>query len=613
MNYMPWPLLSARRRGGTDPNAVAPTCLALVALLAAHAQDVRLPTAATLSEAGPDWRLAAQTPAAPTPHPPTPAVVTNATRQFRATKRYLELPVKNGAPKRWLSLRVGGQVVRDFQIELADAQPDWWAYLELSPFRGQEVVVEVDQLPATSSGLRALDQADRLRGTEPLYQERLRPQFHFSSRRGWNNDPNGLVFYQGEYHLFYQHNPYGWSWGNMHWGHAVSRDLVHWRELGEALFPDRHGTAFSGSAVVDADNTTGFARGQHPALVAIYTAAGGDNRLSRGQPFTQDLAFSTDRGRTWTPYAHNPVLPHLVGSNRDPKVQWYAPGHEWLMALYLDGSDYALFRSPDLKRWARLGGIQIPGTSECPEFFRIPVAGQPGQTRWVFYGGNGRYLVGRFDGRTFTPETGPYNLNRGDCFYASQTYNNLPASDGRRILIAWGPVALPGMPFNQMMDFPVELTLRPTPEGLRLFANPVRELQTLVSHTDRFPSQVLNPGANPLAAVRAELMDFRADIIPAQCDRLILSIRGVPLTYDAHQEELACRGKKAHVALAEGHLHLRLLADRASIEIFAADGRCYMPMGVILDPANRSLALRAEGGPARVAALELRHLKSAWK
>ncbi|HWQ91869.1 MAG TPA: glycoside hydrolase family 32 protein, partial [Clostridia bacterium] len=298
--------------------------------------------------------------------------------------------------------------------------------------------------------------------------EPLRPQFHFTSRRGWLNDPNGLVFYKGEYHLFYQHNPYGWGWGNMHWGHAVSPDLVHWKELPIALYPDEHGTMFSGSAVVDWNNTAGFQSGSEKPLVAMFTAA--------GKPFTQGLAFSNDRGRTWTKYENNPVLPHIVAENRDPKVIWHAPEQKWVMALYLDESDYALFASKDLKRWEKLSDVRIPGDSECPEFFEMPVEGREGETRWVFYGASGRHLVGKFDGTTFKPEGGPQELQRGNCWYASQTYSDIPARDGRRILIPWGRMTArevpfhQGMPFNQMMGLPVELTLRNTDDGLRLCA-----------------------------------------------------------------------------------------------------------------------------------------------
>src|SRR5579871_4253572 len=190
----------------------------------------------------------------------------------------------------------------------------------------------------------------------------------------------------------------------MTWGHAVSRDLIHWQQLPNAIEPDELGTIFSGSAVVDRNNTAGFKTGKEPPLVAIYTAAGDTSPASKGQPFTQCLAYSNDRGRTWTKYAGNPVLKHIVADNRDPKVVWHAPTHRWIMALYLDKEDYALFASPDLKEWTRLQTLTVPGCGECPDFFEMPVGDDPNNRKWVFTAANGHYLIGAFDGRQFTPE-----------------------------------------------------------------------------------------------------------------------------------------------------------------------------------------------------------------
>jgi fructan beta-fructosidase len=531
-------------------------------------------------------------------------LVQDASLAFTATNHFLNLPVKNGAPSRHLKLVANGTVERDFTMELADGTPDWWAFIDLTPFQGQPMVLNVDRLRNDSLALKTVCQSDNIMGSESLYREKLRPQFHFSSQRGWNNDPNGLVYYQGEYHLFYQHNPYGWNWGNMTWGHAVSPDLVHWQELGNALYPDEHGAMFSGSAVVDWNNTAGFQTGDEKTLVCIFCAA--------GKPFTQGIAYSNDRGRTWTKYKNNPVLQHIAGENRDPKVIWYAPENKWVMALYLDGNNYALFSSTNLKQWEKLSDVVLPGDSECPEFFKISVDGNEQNTRWVFYGGSGRYLIGKFDGKTFTPESEPQDLQHGNCWYASQTFNDIPAPDGRRILIPWGRMNTPGMPFNQMMGIPVELTLRTTDEGLRLTANPAREIASLRMPAHSLKPQTLHPGDNPLAGLNGELIDLNTEIAPGDATKIIFILRGVPVTYDVLKQELSCQDRKAQLKPEGGRIRLRLMVDRTSIDIFGNDGRLYMPMGVMVPAGNTSLQVSAQGGSAQINSLEVFELRSAW-
>ncbi|MFI8961729.1 GH32 C-terminal domain-containing protein [Streptomyces sp. NPDC053493] len=246
------------------------------------------------------------------------------------------------------------------------------------------------------------------------YTETYRPQFHFSPAKNWMNDPNGLVWFQGEYHLFYQYNPNGNTWGDMSWGHAVSRDLVHWKELDLALPHDAEEMVFSGSAVVDHDNTTGFGTKENPAMVAVYTS-----HFKNGGKQAQSLAYSTDRGRTWTKYAGNPVLD--IGSTefRDPKVQWYAPTRSWLMTVSLSAEHKVRFySSKDLKSWTHLSDFgprnAVGGVWECPDLFPLPVDGDPQRVKWVLVvninpggiagGSAAQYFVGDFDGRRFTAD-----------------------------------------------------------------------------------------------------------------------------------------------------------------------------------------------------------------
>jgi sucrose-6-phosphate hydrolase SacC (GH32 family) len=534
-------------------------------------------------------------------------------------KPYLNLPVKNGAEKRLMRLSCDGQVVREFEIELAEGDPDFWAFADIRAFAGRQIAVEVEGLE--SGALQAVVQSDDILGGEDLYREKYRPQFHFSSRRGWNNDPNGLMFYGGEYHLFYQHNPYGWKWGNMHWGHAVSKDLVHWEELPDALFPDELGTVFSGSGVVDSRNSGGFKTGAEDVLVCVYTSAGGTSRQSKDQPFTQSIATSNDRGRTWVKYGANPVLNHIVGHNRDPKVVWHEPTGRWVMALYLDKHDYALFGSPNLRQWSKLCDVQLPGCSECPDFFELPVDGNPGSTKWVFWGANGTYQLGTFDGSLFTPEGEPQRFDWGGNSYAAQTWSNIPAEDGRRIQMAWARVDLPGMPFNQHLTFPCELSLRTTEDGIRLFAQPVQEIERLHGRQRAWVNRRLSPGENPLSGIEGDLFDIRAEFeVGAQAlssaepsTEFGIVTRGTAITYDVRQQLLTCKGAKGTLKPVGGKIRLQILVDRTFIEVFGNDGRVYIPVGALLPEDNRTLELFTRGGDVWLNSVEVNELASIWR
>ncbi|HOT90172.1 MAG TPA: 2,6-beta-D-fructofuranosidase [Anaerolineae bacterium] len=523
-------------------------------------------------------------------------------RTFLVERRYLNLPVRNGAAKRTLRFVVEGEEVYRFDIELAEGEPDFWVYADLTPFQNSQLTVTADGGPA--DGLAALVQSDTPLGMDDLYREKYRPQFHFSSRRGWLNDPNGLVYYGGVYHLFYQHNPYGWSWGNMHWGHAVSSDLLHWEELGDTFYPDHLGVMFSGCAVVDRQNTTGFQDGDDPPLVCIYTAA--------GNPFTQCLAYSTDGGVTWVKYAGNPVLDHIVGENRDPKVIWHAPSQQWVMALYLVDNDYALFGSPDLKTWRKLCDVHIGDAIECPDFFELPVDDDPANTRWVFWGANGNYVLGRFDGETFTPESEVLHYARGGDSYAAQTWSDTP--DGRRIQIAWLRVNLPGMPFNQMMTFPCELALWTTPEGIRLCSWPVPEIESLYDWGVHWADETLAPGE----VLQDDIIgwgnrfDIYAEVDPGAATTLNFVLRGVPVTYDVTQETLTCAGRTVSMPLVGGMFLLRILLDLASLEIFGADGLVALPLGLIPPDEDLTLRFYVEGGPTGEFRVGMHTLLSVW-
>ncbi len=534
------------------------------------------------------------------------------TREIHIDKRYLNLPVAKSLPKHYIDVLVDGRIVREFDMKLAtpDTEPDFWVFLDMKPFMGRTATVKLMNSWAMDNRLDVISLDDSIKNAETFYKEKHRPQFHFSSRRGWNNDSNGLVWYKGEYHLFYQHNPYGWPWGNMTWGHAVSRDLVHWEELGDAIHPDELGTIFSGSAVIDHNNTSGFQTGDEKPLVCIYTYAGGRNLMSRGEKFTQAIAYSNDRGRTFTKYEGNPVIEHIKAGNRDPKVIWHEPTEQWSMVLYLDDREMGFFTSDNLRQWDYHGKMEC--FHECPELFELPVNGNADNCKWVLYGASGDYLLGDFDGEMFHPESEPIRFHYGNAFYASQTFNNIPAEDGRRIQIAWGRSATPEMPFNQCMLFPVTLALHETEDGLRMFANPVREIELLQDRRHLCENHTLKPSANPLKAVRGDLFHIRAEISPQQAEQVGFDLRGVEVLYDVDKQQLACRGRTAPLKLHDGRITLEILLDRTTIEIFGNDGRMYMPVASIPDDDNRSLGVFCRGGDAHIDMLEVFELRSVW-
>lgn len=387
---------------------------------------------------------------------------------MKISKRYLNFPISHSVARSNMRMNVNGRSVCKFDIRLAPEGADYWTFCDVSKWRGKTVTLSYD---GDAAALKRVVQADTIYGAAQMYREKYRPAYHFTSRRGWINDPNGLVYYKGKYHLFYQHNPYEREWGNMHWGHAVSTDLVHWQEWGDVLHPDTLGTMFSGSAVIDYDNTSGFGKKGKPAMVAFYTAD--------GKWETQCMAYSLDEGRTFTKYAGNPVVDSHEKWNshdtRDPKVFWYDKGKHWVMVVN-ECSGNSIYNSADLVHWQLKSHIN--GFWECPELFELPVDGDSAHTKWVMWGASGTYMIGSFDGERFVPETGKLqNLNGS--VYACQTYNYIPRSDGRVIKMGWANIDFDGMPFRGCMLLPQEQTLHSTPVGIRLFTRPVKETEEI--------------------------------------------------------------------------------------------------------------------------------------
>jgi len=538
-------------------------------------------------------------------------------RTITVTKPVLNFPLKTGAARHYIELVVDGKQVRAMDVELATDDIDYWVVTDLSPLLGKELLMRTRQHPLGNAHiLDRISVEDGIRDADDLYREALRPQFHFSSKRGWINDTNGLIYYDGEFHLYYQHNPYGWDHSrndyNKTWGHAVSTDLVHWTELAGVIHPDHLGTIYSGSAMLDKDNSTGFQTGKEKPIVAVYTSAGGRSPWSEGKPFSQSIAYSNDRGRTFTPYVGNPVLPNIEYINRDPKAIWHEPTGKWVMVLHFDGRAMAFFTSDDLKTWEKQSEFESRYLVDCPELFQLAVDGDEDNKKWVLYGGPGAYYVGDFDGKQYTPETGITRYSHGDCFYASQTFSNVPK--GRRVQMAWGVIPMEGMPFNQQLLFPVELTLHTTDEGLRMFAYPVNEIESIHAKEYSWADVQLKPGQNILAGVKGELFDIDAEFEIGRADEFGFMIRGVPVVYNAKKNELS-GGEvwtEAELKPIDRKIRLRILVDRVSIEVFANDGRVYMPIRAIPEGDERGLEVFTKGGNVKISSLTVHELKSIW-
>ncbi|EFH81815.1 glycoside hydrolase family 32 protein [Ktedonobacter racemifer] len=464
-------------------------------------------------------------------------------------------------------------------------------------------------------------------GMQSAFNEPERPQFHFTPQANWMNDPNGLLYYQGEYHLFYQHHPGSISSGPMHWGHAVSHNLVHWTHLPIALYPDEQGDAWSGSAVVDANNTSGFFPGGS-GLAALYTGA-------HTVPQQQCLAYSSDRGRTWTKYKYNPVIANPgVNDFRDPRVFWYEPEQRWFMIVA--GGQVRFYSSPDLKSW-RLES-QLDDHTECPDLFPLAIDGDPNKQKWVLSLGGRFYYVGSFDGHIFSKESDLLTTDYGSDFYAAQSWSDIPASDGRRIWLGWmtdlsyAPV-IPATSWRGTMSVARSLGLKTIPQGLRLVQMPIRELEQLRSEQVHLDRSELTPGTNLLADMRSDTLDIVASFQPGSGREFGFKLRvgGEEQTlvgYDTRtsrffvdrtqsgrsdfNNRFAARHETS-LLLKNNMLTLRILLDRTSIEVFANDGEVVISDLIFPNVSSQGIELYTSGGETILHSLDLYHMSSAWK
>lgn len=446
------------------------------------------------------------------------------------------------------------------------------------------------------------------------YNETHRPQFHFSPPAHWMNDPNGMVYYKGEYHLFYQHYPDSTVWGPMHWGHAVSKDLVHWQNLPIALYPDSLGYIFSGSAVIDENNTAGFQTGDEKTMVAIFT-----HHHPKTENQVQSLAYSNDKGRTWKKYGNNPVLSNPgIKDFRDPKVSWYEPEKKWIMTLAVKDRIH-FYSSTNLKNWkleSEFGRGNVGahgGVWECPDLFPLTLNGQQ---KWILFvsinpgGPNGgsatQYFVGNFNGKEFKNDNSPETtlwIDYGADNYAGVTWSNIPEPDGRRLFIGWMSNwfyanKVPTDAWRSATTIPRELTLRDTPAGIRVINTPVKELQQLRQEQKSIPPTTITATYNLSKEnnVNSALTELDLNFDVSKSEELILKISNtkgeyINVGYSIPQKQLFIdrthagktnfepRFAEKHVAplpIRNGKLKLHLFLDVASVEVFANDGQLVM-------------------------------------
>jgi fructan beta-fructosidase len=480
------------------------------------------------------------------------------------------------------------------------------------------------------------------------YQETYRPQYHFSPDHNWTNDPNGLVYYKGEYHLFYQYNPYGNRWGHMSWGHAVSKDLLHWKHVPVAIEEYvKNGDStmiFSGSAVADVQNTSGFFAKDSAGLVAIYTSHvhDGNNQITQHQ----SIAHSSD-ARNFTVYENNPVLDEKLKDFRDPKVFWYEPQKKWIMTVVIPDQFKARFyESKDLKSWKLLSEFGPLGDKakiwECPDLLQVPMLDDPSKQKWVLLISNShpqgptfvgmQYFVGNFDGKTFTPENPkqyPLYLEYGKDFYAAVSFNNIPKEDGRTIILGWANnwaygQDIPTFPWKSAMTLPRELYLANTPKGDRIIQRPVREVRTL--RKDSIDASHLGSVLNEKSfEIDAELKSANANkfgikLITGSEEETIIG-------YDVATKEVYLdRTRSGNVSfhkdfpsiervpveLKDGKLRLHVFVDHSIIEVYINDGEQVITDQIFPTGSKYEIKVLSEGGDTR-AYLKTWTLKSAWE
>ncbi len=521
--------------------------------------------------------------------------------------RFLLLPVQDDAPEAKVGVISGNTRVGELaNVRLARERVDYYVPFSLEAFMGKDVKIDVLGMPQGSLCWKELKLSDTF---DMANREKYRPLYHHTPAYGWMNDPNGMFYKDGVYHLYFQHNPYGSTWGNMHWGHSTSTDLVHWEYEGDALLPDAWGTVFSGSAVVDKDNTAGFGR---DAIVAFYTSA---KPTPWGDAQMQSIAYSTDGGKTFTKYAGNPVLTSTERDFRDPKVFWYAPGKHWVMMLAV-GQQMQIFTSDNLKEWKHESDFGLKqgahgGVWECPDLVELPVEGT-NEKRWVLicnlnpggpFGGSAtQYFVGTFDGKKFTNQfpTKTKWMDYGKDHYATVTFHNAP--DGRCVALGWMSnwqyaAVVPTKQYRSANTIARDLTLYRQDGDLLLKSAPSKEIEAARNDvksikkfnvSDSYSIENLLDGNTGAYEIEMEIRNNGAQKIAFT----LLNGKGesVLMYYDtALRQFVMDRSNSGETAFSRDFpamtaapvaggddFTLRLFVDRSSIEAFGDGGKFVM-------------------------------------
>ena len=520
-------------------------------------------------------------------------------KTLEVTGTHLLVPVSNAPKGQDIAIDIfeGDQALQRFHVALPkEGEVFWMAAYPLDHLGIKEKTIRLANADKSPEMLRSgFDKIHIGSASEVLaasdYTQPYRNQFHASVRRGWVNDPNGMVYSAGKYHLYFQHNPFAVKWGRMHWGHLESPDLIHWEEKPIALYPKGLDAAFSGNGFVDFNNSAGLGE---DTQFAAYTST------RRGEC----IIYSKDGGLTFKEIEENPVVKH---NGRDPFVLWYEPEQKWVMAVFdltarpetdavSPAKNIAFYESKNLRQWTRTGAFTDPDRQsihECPGLFELPVMGQPGQSRWLLHGAANRYFIGQFDGKTFTKEAGPLGTTHG-AFYAAQTFSNAP--DGRRIQIGWLRThenylqLFPDLISSQAFSLPHELTLRETPDGLRVFFWPVKELEQLRGEVLAEGKDLTEEKTNELLQkCQGELSEILIEF--SGTARKPLIVNGIDATFSSSSA--------------------RIFNDRTFNEVYVDDGISYE---VHTRPPAKfdSKETLLKAGNETVRSLKIYRLKSIW-